>query len=85
MLVPTFDDNVGIFINHRFNLTEVIRFDALLLSENELLLFYCLSVTKIGIIFDTMHVFYNIFSLFRRCTERCKCPDDGVERTGGDH
>jgi len=36
MLVPTFDDNVGIFINHRFNLTEVIRFDALLLSENEL-------------------------------------------------
>ena len=36
MFVPTFDDNVGVFVNHRFNLTEVVRFDALLLSENEL-------------------------------------------------
>ena len=36
MFVPTFDNDVGVFVNHRFDLTEVVRFDALLLSENEL-------------------------------------------------
>lgn len=36
MFVPTFDNDVGVFVNHRFDLTEVVRFDALLFSENEL-------------------------------------------------
>ena len=36
MFIPTFDNDVGVFVNHRFDLTEVVRFDALLLSENEL-------------------------------------------------
>ena len=35
MFVPTFDDDIGVFVNHRFDLTVVVRFDALLLSENE--------------------------------------------------
>ena len=36
MFVSTFDNDVGVFVNHRFYLTEVVRFDALLLSENKL-------------------------------------------------
>ena len=36
MFIPTFDNDVGVFVNHRFDLTEVVRFDALLLSENKL-------------------------------------------------
>ena len=66
MFVPTFDNDVGVFVNHRFYLTEVVRFDALLLSENKLrtvplelghatiALYMDVQWTKIGIIFDTI-------------------------------
>jgi hypothetical protein len=36
MFVPTFDNNVSVLVNHSFNLAEVVRFDALLFSENKL-------------------------------------------------
>lgn len=36
MFVPTFDNDVSVFVNHNFDLSEIVRFDALLFSENKL-------------------------------------------------
>ena len=36
MFVPTFDNDVSVLVNHSFDLTEIVRFDALLLCENKL-------------------------------------------------
>jgi hypothetical protein len=36
MFVPTFDNDVGVFVNHSFDLAEIFRFDALLFGENKL-------------------------------------------------
>ena len=60
MFVPTFDNDVSVLVNHSFDLTEIVRFDALLLknlnTSGIFLSFYCLSATKLGIIFDTTNV-----------------------------
>lgn len=36
MFVPTFDNDVSVLVNHSFDLTVIVRFDALLLCENKL-------------------------------------------------
>ena len=36
MFVPTFDNDVSVLVNHNFDLTVIVRFDALLLCENKL-------------------------------------------------
>ena len=36
MFVPTFDNDVSVLVNHSFDLAEIVRFNALLLSENKL-------------------------------------------------
>ena len=36
MFVPTFDNDVCVLVNYSLNLAEIVRFNALLISENKL-------------------------------------------------